>query len=319
MNWRTGRVIAQFSVPIETHDVDYLGGGKYVVANKINHDGAEAKWVAEAKRQGWIDQNRTTHSHLVYIYDRHQDAITWEYRFVDHYPRSAGDGYENDYTHLNDVDAVQNGSAFLLSPREFDRVILVNRTTKETEWELGSEDNYEILHEQHNPALLSSDPPTVLVADSENDRIVEYQQRNGEWERIWMYTEGLNWPRDADRLPNGNTMIVDSGNDRVLVVEPVGTTVWEYEISRGPYDIERMKYGDEPQGPPMSEIEGAPTRTTSSGEDATSEVERTFQEYYTLAQWILPPGVSPLGFIFLHGALLTTFVWMFDEWSAYRS
>lgn len=319
MNWRTGEVIAQFSVPIETHDVDYLGDGKYVVANKINHDVPEKKWLAEAKRHNWIDPNRSTHSHLLYIYDRNRDEITWEYRFVDHYPRTAGDGYENDYTHLNDVDAVQNGSAFLLSPREFDRVLLINRSTKETEWELGEEDNYDILHEQHNPVLLSSDPPTVLVADSENDRIVEYQRVGGEWERTWLYADGLDWPRDADRLPNGNTLIADTGNDRVLEVTPNGQVVWEYDISRGPYDIERLRYGDEPQGPPMSDIEGAPTRAVTGDTEEPSILRTAFKEYYSLARWIVPPGVGAAAFVSLHGALLTILVWGRYEWRDYRS
>ena len=319
MNWRTGEVIAQFSVPIETHDVDYIGDGEYVVANKVNHDGPEAKWVAEAKRQGWIDQNRSTHSHLLYVYDRNRDEITWEYRFVDHYPRSAGDGYENDYTHVNDVDAVQNGSAFLTSPREFDRVLLINRSTKETEWELGAEDDYDVLHEQHNPVLLSSDPPTVLVADSENDRIVEYRRVDGEWERTWLYADGLDWPRDADRLPNGNTLIADSGNDRVLEVTPRGSVVWEYDISRAPYDIERLQYGDEPQGPPMSEIEGAPTQAVTGETEESSGLQVILEEYYSLAQWVVPPGVGVAGFVALHGALLTVLVWGRYEWRGYRS
>lgn len=319
VNWRTGEVIAKFSVPIDTHDVDYIGDGKYVVANKVSHDGAEAKWVAEAKRQGWIDSNQSTHSHLLYVYDRKQDDIVWEYRFANHYPRSAGDGYENDYTHVNDVDLVQNGSAFLVSPREFDRVLLINRTTKETEWELGAEDDYDILHEQHNPVLLSSDPPTVLVADSENDRIVEYQRINGEWERIWMYASGLNWPRDADRLPNGNTLIVDSSNDRVLEVTPGGDVVWEYSIQRTPYDIERIRYGDEPQGPPMSDIEGAPTRAVTGNKDTRSGLWVAFNEYYSLAQWVLPPGVSAVGFVSLHGVVLVGLVWARFEWLAFRT
>ncbi|WP_380677661.1 aryl-sulfate sulfotransferase [Salinigranum sp. GCM10025319] len=319
MNWRTGEVIAEFSVPIETHDVDFLGNGQYVVANKVNHDGAESKWVAEAKRQGWIDGNRSTHSHLLYVYDRNRDEIIWEYRFVDHYPRSAGDGYENDYTHVNDVDAVQNGSAFLTSPREFDRVLLINRSTKETEWELGEEDDYDVLHEQHNPVLLSSDPPTVLVADSENDRIVEYQRVGDEWERTWMYASGLDWPRDADRLPNGNTMIADSGNDRVLEVTPNGEVVWEYNISRGPYDIERLRYGDEPQGPPMSEIEGAPTQAVTEDSEESSSLQVAFEEYYFLAGWVLPPGVGTTAFVSLHGALLKMLVWGRYEWRDYRS
>jgi hypothetical protein len=56
------------------------------------------------------------------------------------------------------MDLALNGSVFLTSPREFDRVLLSNRTAKETIWELGEEDNYDILHEQHNPVLLSNDP-----------------------------------------------------------------------------------------------------------------------------------------------------------------
>lgn len=98
VNWRTGEVITRFSVPIETHDIDYLGDGRYVVANKVNHASAESKWVAEAKRQGWIAPNRSTHSHLLYLYDQNRDEIVREYRFADHYPRDAGDGYENEYT-----------------------------------------------------------------------------------------------------------------------------------------------------------------------------------------------------------------------------
>ncbi|MFC7173233.1 hypothetical protein ACFQL0_07375 [Haloplanus litoreus] len=71
---------------------------------------------------------------------------------------------------------IDNGSAFLVSPRNFDRVMAIDRETKETRWTLGEEDNYDILHEQHNPVLLQRDPLTVLVADSENDRIVEYRR-----------------------------------------------------------------------------------------------------------------------------------------------
>jgi hypothetical protein len=324
VNWRTGEVIARFSVPIETHDVDYLGDGEYVVANKVNHDGAERKWVNEAKRRGWIERNRSTHSHLLYVYDRTRDEITWEYRFVDHYPRTAGDGYDNDYTHLNDVDAVRNGSAFLTSPREFDRVLLIDRSTKETVWELGAEDDYDVLHEQHNPVLLSSDPPTVLVADSENDRVVEYKRVDDGWERTWTYADGLDWPRDADRLPNGNTLIADSGNDRVLEVTPNGTVVWEYDIARGPYDVERVRYGDEPRGPPTSDIERAPRTVTGDGDEAGNGDERSlvgaaFEEYRSLARWVLPPGVGTLGFLSLHGALLTLLVWGRYEWRGYRS
>ncbi|MDD2666886.1 MAG: hypothetical protein PHI74_07865, partial [Methanocellales archaeon] len=44
---------------------------------------------------------------------------------------------------------------------------------------------------------------------------------------VWEYT-GANNPSRAERLPDGNTLIADSGNDRVIEVAPDGTIVWEY-------------------------------------------------------------------------------------------
>ena len=104
-----------------------------------------------------------------------------------------------------------------------DRVLVVNRSTKETEWVLGAQGAHTTLERQHNPTLLtdrSEGGPTVLVADSENDRVIEYHRQDdtGDWRATWSYAGALSWPRDADRLPNGNTLIVDSGCDRVLVV-----------------------------------------------------------------------------------------------------
>lgn len=123
------------------------------------------------------------------MYDAETNGTVREYVYAEHYPDSAGGG--EDFTHVSDIDAVDTGSHFLASPRNFDRVMLVDRESKETVWTLGSEDDYEILHEQHNPTLLERDPPTVLVADSENDRIVEYRRTNGEWTQIWAFPPKL--------------------------------------------------------------------------------------------------------------------------------
>lgn len=320
MNWHTGEVIDEFAVPIETHDVDYLGDGRYAVANKVRTDGAEEKWLREAKANGWIDESRETHSHLVYVYDRPADEIVWEYRFVEHFPRSAGDGYDADYTHLNDVDVVDDGSSMLVSPREFDRVMLIDIDSKELEWTLGEEDDYGTLHEQHNPHLLSTDPPTVLVSDSENDRIVEYRRENDEWTLTWEYRGQLRWPRDADRLPNGNTLIVDSGGDRVIEVTPEKEIVWSVEIADAPYDAERLPYGDEPAGPPMHEIL-PPEKLGEAYEGERGLLDRggaLWYRYYDLAGWVLPPGVDQTAFVLLNVAIAVLIVWAGTEWKHRR-
>ncbi|WP_284010409.1 aryl-sulfate sulfotransferase [Haloarcula pelagica] len=305
LNRSTGEIYRQFSVPPETHDIDYLGDGRYIVANKILHDSAEQAWLREAKRQGWINESRETHSHLVYIYNATSDEIVWEYRFVDHFPKNAGDGYANDYTHLNDVDVVDNGSAVLLSPREFDRVVLIDKETKETRWTLGAEDEYSTLHEQHNPVLLSNSPPTVLVADSGNDRIVEYTRRNGSWKQTWIYKNELRWPRDADRLPSGNTLIVDTGNDRVIEVTPDGEIVNTTEIAQAPYDAEIAGLGDEPQGPPMYEIRGSDTNTSTEQVSSVESLQRVWLDYHFTASWILPTWVDPIAFGSMHFSILS--------------
>lgn len=287
MNWRTGTVLKKFEIPPGTHDIDYLGNDRYAIAD------------LSAKNR-------------VFVYDRSEDEIVWEYRFRNHFPASAGGG-PGGYTHLNDIDAVDNGSAFLVSPRNFDRVMLIDRKTKRVRWTLGEEDNYDILNEQHNPVLLSQDPVTVLVADSENDRVVEYEKTKSGWKRTWSYGTGLDWPRDADRLPNGNTLIVDSNNNRALEVTPGGDVVWKVEIPFEPYDIERPVYGDEPSGPPINELRKNGTIGTKAvGQERTNIAERidaTYTYVYTTAQWVLPTWIDPLEFNLLILAALIIGTW----------
>ncbi|MFW5919659.1 MAG: arylsulfotransferase (asst), partial [Halanaeroarchaeum sp.] len=49
----------------------------------------------------------------------------------------------------------------------------------------------------------------------------------------------LRWPRDADRLPNGHTMVVDSNGGRVLELDRNNDVVWSVAI-KGAYDVERF-------------------------------------------------------------------------------
>ncbi|PSP54437.1 hypothetical protein BRC82_09590 [Halobacteriales archaeon QS_1_67_19] len=275
VNWRTGELRDRFRVPDDVHDVDPIGDGRYAVAD--------------------IDTDRA------YVYDARSDDIAWEYRFREHFPPDVG-GDESDYTHLNDIDVFDNGSTFLVSPRNFDRVLLLNRSEKRIEWTLGEEDNDSVLHEQHNPALLSRDPPVVLVADSENDRIVEYRKTDSGWETVWAYSGSLTWPRDADRLPNGNTLVVDSNGQRVLEVTPGRDVVWEVSVTKNPYDADLLSLGDEPRGPPMtqfqSSFDGAEPKTARFG----AVVDRLSYPV-ELVQWVVPWTVRFGDFLNLLAAL----------------
>ncbi|WP_135824965.1 arylsulfotransferase family protein [Halorussus ruber] len=223
----------------DTHDVDLINGDQLLVANM---------------REPRYDDR-------IFVYNTTTDERVWEWEFRDHgYPEEGGGG-PKDWTHVNDIDKIGEGE-YLVSPRNFDQVIVVNRSTGNVTMQLGSDGEHSTLYEQHNPTYLESEngTPTVLVADSENDRVVEYERTggpagNGSWTKTWSIgTRGLNWPRDADRLPNGNTLVVDTMHHRVFEVTPTGEVVWEFHAPWAPYDVERIAYGDEPDGPTMRDL-----------------------------------------------------------------
>ncbi|PSP44049.1 hypothetical protein BRC68_04260 [Halobacteriales archaeon QH_6_64_20] len=310
------------TLPItDTHDVDLINENELLIGNLRNSSG-------------------DTSDERIYIYNRTTDRVTWEWEFEEHYPPDTDVGVSNtdDWSHVNDVDEIAPGK-FLVSPRNFDQVIVVDRETKEITMRLGADGNHTILDEQHNPTYLESEngTPTILVADSENDRVVEYARLDGSWERIWTVgTDQLNWPRDADRLPNGNTLIVDTLNQRVIEVTPRGEIVWEQFAPWAPYDAERLAYGDEAGGPTIRDLGVSGSYELSGGAEARAgpAVDTSFPTWLTLtfgdtpieepivrfaerwegvSQWIKPVWMAPWGFVSLVGAGLLGLLWGLGE------
>ncbi|WP_435145452.1 aryl-sulfate sulfotransferase [Halobaculum sp. P14] len=268
LNATTGETVWRDELPfVDTHDADPLNRTHVVVANMRNPDIANG-----------------TNDDRIVVYNRETDEITWTWRFDPRYPASVGGNYSEDWTHVNDVDAVNpdgegdRATHFLVSPRNFDQVLLVNRSTGDVELKLGSDGDYDTMKRQHNPDFLRSDAgnPTVVVADSENDRVVEYAKRGGEWTQTWRVgsSDSLSWPRDADRLRNGHTLLGDSRNNRVLEVTPRGRVVWEVYAPWLVYDAERVPaagfdadgYRDVggSRGPTMADIGGGGTYALSN-------------------------------------------------------
>lgn len=304
----------------DTHDADLINGNQLLIANM---------------RAGEDDR--------IFIYDRSNDSVVWEWKFAAHYNQSVGASGE-DWTHVNDVDKLGEGR-YLVSPRNFDQVIVVNRSTDEIEMQLGSDGNHDVLYEQHNPQYLESKngTPTILVADSENDRIVEYAKEGDGWTRTWMLGGHgeFSWPRDADRLPNGNTLIVDSLNHRVIEVTPTGEIVWEFYAPWGTYDVERITYGDEPGGPTIRDqgasgqynVTGSASLTPGSGEQVTfsvwlantfsgtpleEEVRAFAMRWDHVVPWIRPAWMSEQDFLAMLLAGLVAAGWSIGDMIYHR-
>jgi hypothetical protein len=284
----------------DTHDADMLDRHRILIANMRNYE----------EESGENDDR-------ILIYNRTSEEVVWEWKFreADYEPEDGGK-YAEDWTHVNDVDRIAPGK-FLLSPRNFDQVVVLDRASGEITLRLGRDDDFETMKQQHNPQYLESEDgsPTILVSDSENDRIVEYERRGDSWERTWRLggPETLSWPRDADRLPDGDTLVVDSANDRVLEVTPEGEVVWEFYAPWLVYDVERLPYGDEAGGPTIADRGAAGSYELSNGEpwspdDVTScaAAIRGFENDFadnttptsttpTRDQWVTEESATPLG------------------------
>jgi hypothetical protein len=185
----------------------------------------------------------------VFILDPETEQITWTWNASEYYDEPA-DPTKTDWLHINDVDRISE-ERYLVSVRNANQLLVIERGEGVVEVINENRDG-SVLNRQHNPQWLGND--TVLVADSHNDRVVELQNRSGEWEAVWSLKSAggvpFQWPRDADRLENGHTLITDSSNNRIVEVTEQGTVVASYRTPRLPYEADRLP-GDETVGGPV--------------------------------------------------------------------
>ncbi|MFH5797415.1 hypothetical protein [Haladaptatus sp. CMAA 1911] len=210
--------------------------------------------------------------------------ILWQWNATDRYDFPEDMDEEGDWTHVNDVDRIRPG-VFRISLRNFDTVadLHVENGSARLEPVVGPNsysESGEILYEQHNPDTLGD---TLLVADSEHDRIVEI--RNGTL--VWEYGGSgvFDWPRDADRLPNGHTLLADSYNDRVVELNENGKIVWSVETGSLPYEADRLP-GEGSDGPTAREA-GIPNKTHE-----TSPVNERVAWGVSMAKYVVPNSLA---------------------------
>ncbi|PCR92638.1 aryl-sulfate sulfotransferase [Natrinema ejinorense] len=224
----------------------------------------------------WHDADRINESHVVvadivadqvFVVNTETEVVEWLWDAQSDFPVEEGGPYPEDWAHVNDVEYIDEGElegTIMASLRNQDQVVFLDREEGLLEdWTLGAENEYDVQYEQHNPDYIpeSEGGPAVVVADSENGRIQEFQREDGEWNRTWEWEDDrIQWPRDADRLPNGNTLITDTHGNRVMEVNESGAVVWEVG-STLPYEAERLETGPESEGGQSAAALGLESRT----------------------------------------------------------
>ena len=210
----------------------------------------------------WHDADRIDEHRLLvadiaadraFIVNTTTGLIEWSWEAQSDYSVESGGPFPADWTHINDVEHVEvdGEEAVMVSLRNQDQVAFIDMQGElMANWTLGEDGDHATLYEQHNPDFIPPERggPALLVGDSENGRIVEYQRENGEWVESWTWADQrMQWPRDADRLPNGHTLITDSNGDRVFEVDEAGAVVWSADVGF-PYEAERLGTGEESTG-----------------------------------------------------------------------
>jgi hypothetical protein len=319
LNLSTGtvdRVYARYTPGIgETrwHDVDRIGTDRLLV--------------------GGIRNDRA------FIVNTTTGLITWQWEAQSHFRMETGHSWPEDWTHVNDVEYLPEGRV-MVSARNQDRLVFVEPDGRvDTAWTLGAEDDYEIINEQHNADYIPADRggPAVLVSDSHNNRIAEYQREDGAWNRTWTWRdERMQWPRDADRLPDGGTLITDSNGNRVFKANASGAIDWSVDVEV-PYEAERLGTGDESANGSSAAALGLQSRryTDPVGEKGVERdggggsIVRSFwlsvrsllpslltnAVLYVLPPWVRFAELTAMGAL---GGSLALWIVLEYRWSAYR-
>lgn len=140
----------------------------------------------------------------------------------------------HEWTHANTVGELSDGN-IVVSFRNISTVVIIDKTTGKIVWKLG--DN--VLAQQHYPNELPNG--NFLIFDNGShrrnmalnfSRVIEVDRKTQEI--VWEYkdTPPQNffspYISGAQRLPNGNTLIVEGTFGRLFEITATGEVVWEY-------------------------------------------------------------------------------------------
>jgi arylsulfotransferase ASST len=231
-----GKVVWELRHPNHHHDGRLLRNGNVLLlcATELPDDLARkvqgGRPGSEEKGKIWAD----------YLVEMTKDGRTiWEWRTWEHLDPSkdaitAMQDDRSEWPHGNAVLELPDGN-LMVSFRNISTIIKIDRQTSEILWKLGAP----ALSGQHAPTPLSND--NLLIFDNGPhrldhsfpfSRVIEVNPTTNEI--VWKYQEAIlpNFysPRssNAQRLPNGNTLINEGSFGRFFEVSPVGELVWEY-------------------------------------------------------------------------------------------
>ena len=236
MDWK-GKVLWEVRHPDHTHDGIRLKNGNVLLICKKPLPEDIVTKVSGGRPGTEYDNGKMIGDYLVEMTTDGQ--VVWEWPAWEHLdPVTDGITAVQDdrdvWTLGNGVSEMPDGN-ILLSFRNISTVVMINRQTGAIYWKLGAPP----LSGQHAPYMLANgnvllfdNGPHRLDATFPFSRVLEIEPVTKEI--VWKFQEAIpsNFfsPRisNAQRLPNGNTLIDEGWFGRFFEVTPEGDVVWEY-------------------------------------------------------------------------------------------
>ncbi len=192
---------------IGSNDAERLSNGLTVMAGTGIPSGVPNTAACVDNRVIVVDQN---------------DAIVWQYG------QANVTGSGPNQLNVPVFVAQLPNQDFLIVDQGNNRVIEVN-SAKNIVWSYGPTSGPGALNVPNSAELLTNGD--ILIADENNNRTIEINRAGT---IMWEYSQGLWFAAFASRLPNGNTLITDSGHARIVEVTPDKHVVSQYYTNTAP-------------------------------------------------------------------------------------
>ena len=235
VDW-TGRVLSEVRHPDHHHDGRRLRNGHVLLlcAAPIPRD------LAQKVRGGIPGTEHNGEMYGDYLVEMTTDGrVVWEWRSWEHLDPAtdvityAGER-RHEWTHANTVAELRDGN-LVVSFRNISTVAIVERETGDIVWKIGPP----TLAQQHAPVEL--DNGNLLIFDNGThrvdigvpfSRVIEVDRATKQI--VWTYQDRVPFDffspliSNAQRLPNGNTLICEGNFGRIFEVTREGEVVWEF-------------------------------------------------------------------------------------------
>ncbi|KAK5051364.1 hypothetical protein LTR84_003016 [Exophiala bonariae] len=232
-----GQVVRRFVDPFGHHDQYHYGDGRILYTSLEAMSPEESAKVVGGVPGSEVDG--ITYADTINEVDA-DGKLVWQWKVSERLPR---DEYplqphytREHYPLINAVYPMRDGKHILASMRSVSAVIIIERSSGNIVWKLGSD----VLAQQHNATELENG--NILIFDNGSFRNgvsmsftraveVEVATKRIVWEyrdRSQMDAFYTAYMGSAQRLPNGNTVLCESAYGRIFEVTADGYICWEY-------------------------------------------------------------------------------------------